>query len=213
MDSRCWKINDKSSIDHLGTEIQRNLRKVRGNRSASVGISAFTCYTVAPRAGAWIETSQIALVILGWDKRGSTGGNMSDKKHDRRFGISMTWYVKEHEQEVNAFLERYKKAQEHGTPFWPQEIQAVREKHLLMIGRLQHERLIHLIVTALVALLFALFAVVIFLFPVQSLVVAVPLILGVLLAAYLHHYFILENAVQRWYLLDDALDRMTYCRK
>lgn len=134
---------------------------------------------------------------------------MSDKKHDRRFGISMTRYVKEHEQEINAFLERCKEAQERGTPLWPQEIQAVREKHLLMIGRLQHERLIHLIVTSLVALLFALFAVVIFLFSVQPLVAAIPLILGVLLVAYLHHYFILENAVQRWYLLDDALDGMT----
>lgn len=42
----------------MGTEVQRNLRKVRGNRSASVGISAFACYTVAPRVGAWIETKQ-----------------------------------------------------------------------------------------------------------------------------------------------------------
>lgn len=138
---------------------------------------------------------------------------MSEKKHDRRFGISMTRYVKEHEQEINAFLERCKEAQEQGTPFWPQEIQAAREKHLLMIGRLQHERLIHLIVTALVALLFALFAVVILVVPVEPLVLFIPLILGVLLAAYLRHYFILENAVQRWYLLDDALDGMTYCRK
>ena len=138
---------------------------------------------------------------------------MAYQNDSGRFGISIIKYIKDHENEIKGQLERYQRAEEFGTPLLPQEIQPIREKHLLMIGRLQHERLIHLIVTALVSLLFALFAVVIFLFPVQPLVVAVPLILGVLLAAYLRHYFILENAVQRWYLMDDALDGMTYCRK
>lgn len=130
---------------------------------------------------------------------------MAYQNYSGRFGISISNYIKNHENEIKEQSQRYKRAEELGTPLRSGEIKAIREKHLLMIGRLQHERLIHLIVTSLVALLFALFATVILLVPVQPLVLFIPLILGILLVAYLRHYFLLENAVQRWYLLDDEL--------
>lgn len=132
---------------------------------------------------------------------------MKEKRQTGKFGISMTCYITEHEQEIRVQIDRCRRAAEEGLPLKPQEILSMRERHQLMIGRLQHERLIHLIVTSLVALLFALFAVVILITAAEPLAFVILLILGVLLVAYLRHYFLLENAVQRWYLLDDQLSR------
>ena len=89
----------------------------------------------------------------------------------------------------------------------PEEARTHRERLLVQIQFFQHERLIHLIVTVLFALLtvITLFA---------SLIIEQPLLLVlfalfmILLVPYIKHYYLLENGVQQLYQYYDALDSM-----
>lgn len=74
---------------------------------------------------------------------------------------------------------------------------------------LQHERLVHLLVLMMtvIALLSSVGAV--FLLPGTAAVWILTLILLVLTAAYLIHYFKLENLVQRWYLIENEILRFS----
>ena len=113
------------------------------------------------------------------------------------FGINMKQYCRGHEEMVRAAL------RENGaTP-------ALVALHKEKIAMLQHERLIHLIVTVLVVIaeLFALDLVLL-----HPDVVGIPgavavLVLAVLLGFYFYHYFFLENTVQRWYRLLDEMNK------
>ncbi|MBO4415588.1 MAG: hypothetical protein J5824_06360 [Lachnospiraceae bacterium] len=83
---------------------------------------------------------------------------------------------------------------------WDKEI----EKHLRQIGFFMHERLIHLIVTMLFAILT--FMVLIQLLNNFSEIVAILFVaLMVLLVPYIMHYYVLENSVQKMY---EQYDRM-----
>ena len=112
------------------------------------------------------------------------------------FGINMKQYCREHEQSITAAL-----MEKHITP---ELINVQREK----IAILQHERLVHLIVTVMVVLV-ELFAVDLVLLHPETVGIPGTLVmlgLAVLLGFYFYHYFFLENTVQRWYKL---LDEMT----
>lgn len=86
----------------------------------------------------------------------------------------------------------------------------IREEHLVQIGFFQHERLIHLIVTVIFALLTVFSIGMAFLLMAQGtegalswlLVVAAFLIL---LIPYVRHYYILENEVQKMYRQYDEI--------
>ena len=115
---------------------------------------------------------------------------------DNRFGINMKRWCREHEAEVTAALEG-------GTVTCE-----LAEEHLLKIAWLQHERLVHLIVTALVAVCELFFVGLSILHPELGLLPPViVLILAVLLGFYFYHYFVLENTVQRWYIIADQLKK------
>lgn len=88
-----------------------------------------------------------------------------------------------------------------------QEIQKLKREHLVQVGFFQHERLIHLIVTVLFAVLefLALMIVVLLQEPFSTLL---PLVVIVLLVPYIRHYYILENEVQKMYGQYDELERM-----
>ena len=77
---------------------------------------------------------------------------------------------------------------------------------LIQIGFFQHERLIHLIVTVLFALLEAL-SVMIVLISGEVFSVLLPFAVLVLLLPYIRHYYILENEVQYMYRQYDRLNR------
>lgn len=114
-----------------------------------------------------------------------------------RFGIHMKRYCRDHEAAIRQAL-----AEGQCTP-------ALLALHREMIARLQHERLVHLIVTVMVVFV-ELFAVDLVLLHPQ--VAGIPgalimLVLAVLLGFYFAHYFFLENAVQRWYALADEMQR------
>ena len=79
--------------------------------------------------------------------------------------------------------------------------------HLHQIAFFQHERLVHLIVTALFAILgFTVLAIILITGPDGS-ILLYPLFLAIviLLIPYIWHYFLLENGVQKMYAQYDEL--------
>ena len=85
---------------------------------------------------------------------------------------------------------------------WKREV----EKHLIQISFFQHERLIHLIVTVVFALLEMLtFLTLLFSFSLS--LMALTLLIMVLLVPYIKHYYILENGVQKMYQQYDEMLR------
>lgn len=72
----------------------------------------------------------------------------------------------------------------------------------------QHERLVHLVVTALTALL-TMLSLILFVYMPCLLTGTLMIVLLVLTAAYLYHYYYLENGVQLMYDLMDKLYKKT----
>lgn len=111
-----------------------------------------------------------------------------------KFGINMKKYCREHEAAVNAAIEEHAVTDE------------LLAEHQEKIHMLQHERLIHLIVTAMTVVveLFAVYLVLVH--PDLGIGTAVfMLAFAVLLAFYFNYYFFLENTVQKWYIIEDEL--------
>jgi fatty acid desaturase len=79
--------------------------------------------------------------------------------------------------------------------------------HNMKIQWLQHERMIHLLVTILFALIFMFLFGILMLFPGDWLILIPLVIVIALLCAYIFHYFKLENTVQSWYKLYDEIDK------
>ena len=111
-----------------------------------------------------------------------------------RFGINMKRFCREHEARVTAAV-----AAGEVTP-------ELLEEHLRMIAWVQHERLVHLIVTVMVVLCELFTVDLVLLHPELGIVPAVIMLgLAVLLGFYFWHYFFLENTVQRWYRIAEEL--------
>ena len=80
----------------------------------------------------------------------------------------------------------------------------VLEYHQTMIKRIQHERLIHLLVTIFVGVVMSTSAFITIITQKPDLLIfCVPLLF--LFVAYLFHYRFLENTIQNWYLLEDEI--------
>lgn len=107
-------------------------------------------------------------------------------------------YLKKHEKYVNEALEK------DGDIDWDW----LRDYHKTQIEYLQHERLIHLMVTLTFALLFVTTIMFAVCFE-KIIILPVSLLLLVLLVPYIAHYFKLENGVQRWYGLYNKLDEIS----
>ena len=107
----------------------------------------------------------------------------------------MIAYMKRHERYV---LERL------ATGMEPESRRELGQYHERQIWRMQHERLIHLLVTLAVCL-FALLALGMAIVQPVLPVLTLLFLLVILAAAYLIHYYRLENGVQRWYVLADRI--------
>lgn len=90
----------------------------------------------------------------------------------------------------------------------PDEAGAAKESLLTQIQFFQHERLIHLIVTVLFALL-TVITLLANLFLQQPLLLVLSLLFLVLLVPYIKHYYLLENGVQKLYEYYDILEAGT----
>lgn len=83
---------------------------------------------------------------------------------------------------------------------------SVLENHKEMIAIIQHERLIHLLVTIFVgSIMSASSFIVIATRQIELLIIAIPLLL--LFTAYLFHYRYLENTTQSWYVLEEEIKK------
>ncbi|MBQ1490568.1 MAG: hypothetical protein IIZ39_01305 [Blautia sp.] len=111
------------------------------------------------------------------------------------FGINIKEYCRRHEQTVEKALE------EDRIP--PDLLFLHREK----IQILQHERLVHLLVTIMVVFVTLFVLSLVLLHPELGLLPAIFMLgLAVLLGFYFFHYFFLENTVQHWYWLLEQLE-------
>ena len=116
------------------------------------------------------------------------------KQASGKYGIRMKRWCREHEKAVLSVLE----AGQADLPFL--------EKHLEKLRWLQHERLVHLIVTVMTVMAELLAVWLTLTKPdLAPYSAAVVLLLAVLLGFYFYHYFFLENAVQRWYVLAERM--------
>ncbi len=116
-------------------------------------------------------------------------------RKDGRFGLNMKRWCRDHEALVTAALDDRAVTA------------ALLALHREKLAFLQHERLVHLIVTVMVVFVELFTVDLTVLHPDLGLLPPIlMLVLAVLLAFYFAHYFFLENTVQRWYALLDALE-------
>lgn len=106
----------------------------------------------------------------------------------------MTNFLKNYIKEVEVSLNGNKKLD------WKK----VLERHLEVVGFMQHERLIHLLVTLFFGSNFILVTMFLLINPSVVLLV-VNFLLLVLLIPYVGHYFKLENGVQKLYRISEEI--------
>ena len=87
-----------------------------------------------------------------------------------------------------------------------EDIGIIKEELLTEIQFWQHERLIHLLVTILFALMTMMLVVALFFYKKLTVLVLLFMLL-VLLVPYIRHYYILENGVQTLYTFYEELTR------
>lgn len=88
------------------------------------------------------------------------------------------------------------------------ELEDILKEHLDKIAFMQHERLIHFLVTMLFAFMFFTSLGIFMITENISLFILMILILG-LIVPYIRHYYFLENNVQKmYYIYDDILKKM-----
>lgn len=116
-----------------------------------------------------------------------------ERKKDR-FGIDVMGTCRRYESDLAQRLEN------------GEDPSRLLSRHLERLRWLQHERLVHFLVTSLTAVC----SILLFMLFVSSSqtpgVLALLLLMVVLTGCYLFHYFRLENAVQHWYHIGDILD-------
>lgn len=111
------------------------------------------------------------------------------------FGINIKEYCKVHELVVKADIDEGRVTED------------LIANHLEMLRRIQHERLVHLIVTAMCVVCELFVVDLVLLHPELGVIPAIiMLVLAVLLGFYFYHYFFLENTVQSWYKLADKIN-------
>ena len=110
-------------------------------------------------------------------------------RDEDRYGIDVKKWAWEHE----AYMKQHED---------DPDPEALLRWHMAKTRELQHERLVHFLVTFLtvLAVMFD-FALVLFLPSATGAAVAAIVLIGllILLACYMYHYFVLENTVQHWY--------------
>lgn len=105
-------------------------------------------------------------------------------------------YLNQHLSEVNEKIEDGKNQD------WKEELKHHRE----IIKFMQHERLIHLLVTLAFGIKFLIVMVFTLIYPKPILMLIDGLIL-ILLVPYIFHYFRLENGVQKLYWIDKLIQK------
>ena len=122
----------------------------------------------------------------------SASAGVNDHTMKDAFGIDMKKWCREHE----AFISENSPSGE------------LLDIHRKKICILQHERLVHLIVTVMTVIAELFVADLVLLHPELGVIPAIVMLcLAVLLGFYFYHYFYLENTVQRWYRIADDMQK------
>lgn len=109
----------------------------------------------------------------------------------------MTEYLKKYMEETNKRLRSYADKA---------ELEEIFLEHKDKIAFMQHERLVHFLVTMLFAIVLSIF-ICTFLFTENPALMLLVVIIIVLLGFYIKHYYFLENTVQKMYVIyDDILN-------
>ena len=116
-------------------------------------------------------------------------------KNDDFYGINIMKYISQHETYIREQL---------NTDCNYADLLKYHNKKLQWV---QHERLVHLLVTMLVAIFFMFLFGMLMLIKYNLPVMLLLTIVTILLIAYIFHYFRLENKVQHWYKLSDEIYR------
>lgn len=104
-------------------------------------------------------------------------------------------YLKKHEKYINDLLDSDE----------DQDWERIRELHNEKILYLQHERLIHLMVTLAFSLYMIASVIISCIYSAIPLFI-LDLVLIILMIFYILHYYRLENGIQRCYLLTDKIE-------
>lgn len=107
----------------------------------------------------------------------------------------MTEYLKEYMKTVQQKLESCRNSE---------EIEEIFSEHKDKIAFMQHERIVHFLVTMMFAIVFAVFMTAMLLTENLMMLVLVTIII-VLLGFYIKHYYFLENTVQKMYKVYDEI--------
>lgn len=107
----------------------------------------------------------------------------------------MTAYLKKYMEEIQRRLEEYADQT---------ELEEIFLEHKDKIAFMQHERIVHFLVTMMFAIVLAIF-VCAFLFTENPALFVLVVIIMVLLGFYIKHYYFLENTVQEMYKLYDEM--------
>jgi hypothetical protein len=82
-------------------------------------------------------------------------------------------------------------------------------KHTRMIHYMQNERLIHLMVTIAFGIFQLVTMLIVFISPTIPVIILMGLFF-ILLLPYIIHYYFLENSIQKWYRLSDAIEKKLF---
>ena len=126
---------------------------------------------------------------------------MKNQPKNDTFGINIMKFCREHEQYIE------NQAAVNDCDF--EELLKWHEQKLVWLA---HERLIHLLVTILTAIIF-LFLIGLEAYTQSELVFPFLAVTFCMLAAYLIHYFRLENHVQHWYKIAEELHEKVISQK
>ena len=85
-----------------------------------------------------------------------------------------------------------------------EELEEIYSEHLDKIAFMQHERIVHFLVTMMFALVMAIFVVGLIMTQELTLLILITIIM-VLLIFYIKHYYFLENTVQEMYRVYDSM--------
>jgi Flp pilus assembly protein TadB len=114
-----------------------------------------------------------------------------------RIAVNIKKYMKAHESVI---MDRLR--QEGDPQLWNDLL----IKHTRMIQYMQHERLIHLMVTIAFGLFLLVTMLIAFINPAIPVIILMGLFF-ILLLPYIIHYYFLENTIQNWYRLTDEIER------
>lgn len=90
------------------------------------------------------------------------------------------------------------------------DIEALKKEHLTQISFFSHERLVHLIVTIVFALL-EMLSLMLVVLSAEIYTMLLTVVILILLVPYIRHYYILENEVQKMYGQYDTLNELQGC--